>query len=213
MKITFAFILLNCCLLAFVAPKQDQPGEWISLFDGKTLNGWKVGDHPESFSVKDGMIKAHGDVAHLFYDGKVNNHDFKNFEFKADVMTMAGSNSGIFFHTTFQDSSWARKGYEVQINNTHTDWIKTGSLYGIDDVQDVLVKDSTWFNVHFTVQGKHVTVNINDKMVVDYTEPENPRRDPGAEERLISHGTFALQGHDPNSTVYFKNLMVKILPD
>ncbi len=213
MRTAFAFIFLSCCLLAFTTSKKNPNEEWVSLFDGKTLNGWKVGNHAESFSVKDGMIVAHGDVAHLFYDGKVHNHDFKNFEFKADVMTMAGSNSGIFFHTIYQDSSWARKGYEVQINNTHTDWIRTGSLYGIDDVVDAVVKDSVWFNVHFTVQGKHVVVNINDKTVVDYTEPENPRRDPGAEERLISHGTFALQGHDPGSTVYFKKIMVKVLPD
>ncbi|MBC7874292.1 MAG: DUF1080 domain-containing protein, partial [Ferruginibacter sp.] len=106
---------------------------WMSLFDGKSLDGWRVGANAQSFTVKDGAIVVNGNVAHLFYDGPVQQHSFKNFEFKADVMTLPGSNSGIYFHTVFQESSWPQKGYEVQVNNSHTDWRRTGSLYGIMD--------------------------------------------------------------------------------
>ena len=67
--------------------------------------------------------------------------------------------------------------------------------------------------LHVTVQGKRVIIQINDKTVVDYTEPENVKRDADDAERVISNGTFALQGHDPKSIVYFKNIMVKVLPD
>ena len=186
---------------------------WVSLFDGKTLKNWKVGDNAATFSVANGMIVVHGPTAHLFYDGEVSNHKFKNFEFKALVMTMPGANSGIYFHTGFQQGGWPAKGYEVQVNNSHTDWRRTGSLYGIDDVKEVFVKDSVWYTEHIIVQGKRVQIKVNDKTVVDYTEPENVARSAGDSLRKISNGTFALQGHDPKSIVYYKNIMVKILPD
>ena len=149
----------------------------------------------------------------MFYNGDVNGHVFKNFEFKAEVMTTPGSNSGIYFHTAFQQGGWPAKGYEVQVNNSHTDWRRTGSLYGIDDVKDVFVKDNEWYTEHILVQGKRVVVKINDKTVVDYTEPVELKRNGGDSLRRISAGTFALQGHDPKSKVYYKNLRVKILPD
>jgi len=208
-------IISAAIITAFIslsATNQHKKG-WVSLFDGKTLDGWKVGTNASSFSVVDGSIMVNGNVAHLFYDGPVQQHDFKNFEFKADVMTMPGSNSGIYFHTVYQESSWPKKGYEVQVNNSHTDWRRTGSLYAIQDVREVYVKDSVWYTERIKVKGKHISVFINNKQVVDYTEPEEVKRDKGMEGRLISSGTFALQGHDPKSKVFYKNIMVKVLPD
>ena len=205
----FISCLAMFSLVLFISAKQ--PSQWIPLFDGKTLNGWKVGANASTFSVENGMIVVHGPTAHLFYDGDVQQHNFKNFEFKASVMTTPGSNSGIYFHTQYQDSSWPKKGYEVQVNNSHTDWRRTGSLYGIEDVKEVFVKDNEWFTEYIKVEGKRVIVKINDKTVVDYTEPENVQRPAGDEGRVISSGTFALQGHDPNSKVYFKNILVKPL--
>ena len=211
--------LIYCCLalgcLSFVAIRNNHADEWISLFDGKTLSNWKVGDNANTFTVEDGSIVAHGPTAHLFYDGDVKQHNFKNFEFKADVMTTPGSNSGIYFHTIYQEKSWPGKGYEVQVNNSHTDWRRTGSLYGIQDVREVFVKDNEWFTEYIKVEGKRVIIKINDKTVVEYTEPANVNeiRSAGDKDRVLSNGTFALQGHDPNSKVYFKNIMVKPLPD
>jgi len=206
----FAFNpLLVCTILIFSSGIYAQSGNWIALFDGKSLDGWKVGENASTFSVDSGMIKVNGIVAHLFYDGPVNNHNFKNFEFKVEVMTKPHSNSGIYFHTQFQQSSWPEKGYEVQVNNSHTDWRRTGSLYGIQDVKEVIVPDNVWYTEYIKVVGKTVTIKINDKTVVEYTEPDNVDR----KGRVISNGTFALQGHDPGSTVYFRNIMVKVLPD
>ncbi|MEJ7685460.1 MAG: DUF1080 domain-containing protein [Segetibacter sp.] len=100
----------------------------------------------------------------------------------------------------------------MQVNNSHTDWRRTGSLYSIQDVREVLVKDNVWYTEYIKVQGKRVIIKVNDKTVVDYTEPENVQRSAGEAGRIISSGTFALQGHDPKSKVYFKNIMVKPLP-
>src|SRR6478736_5357270 len=97
------------------------------------------GDNAETFSVSDGKIVVHGKTAHLFYVGPVENHNFKNFEFKAQVMTMPGANSGIYFHTEYQQGGWPAKGFEVQVNNSHTDWKRTGSLYSVEDVKEQLV--------------------------------------------------------------------------
>jgi len=200
-------------LLAIISfTNGDTEPTWQSLFDGKTLNNWKVGDNAASFKVEDGSIVVNGQVAHIFYDGDISDHRFKNFEFKAEVMTTPGSNSGIYFHTEYQQGGWPKKGYEVQVNNSHTDWRRTGSLYGIEDVKEVYVKDNEWYTEYIRVQGKRIVIKINDKTVVDYTEPDDLQRSGGDSLRKISNGTFALQGHDPKSKVYYKNIMVKVLP-
>jgi hypothetical protein len=210
-KLSF-LLTVTACMLGGVVVAQKKSKEWISLFDGKTLNDWKVGDNAATFTVDSGMIIAHGNVAHLFYDGKAGDHNFKNFHFKAEVKTTPGSNSGIYFHTAFQQGGWPSKGYEVQVNNSHTDWRRTGSLYAIQDVKDVLVKDNEWYTEEIIVQGKKVTILVNGKAVVEYTEPDNAQRSKDMSGRVLSSGTFALQGHDPNSKVYYKNIQVKILP-
>ena len=207
--------VLGASYLIFLctAARHDPRADWISLFDGKSFSNWKVGANASTFTIENGAIVANGPVAHLFYDGDVGDHKFKNFEFKAEVMTTPGSNSGIYFHTIYQDEGWPAKGYEVQVNNSQSDWRRTGSLYGIQDVREVYVKDNEWYTEYIKVEGKRVIVKLNDKTVVDYTEPDNVKREKGNEGRVLSNGTFALQGHDPNSKVYFKNIMVKALPD
>ena len=209
-----SFALLIACLTVLLAAQKPNKDGWVSLFDGKTLNGWKVGKNASTFSVDSSCIGVHGPTAHLFYVGDVNNHVFKNFEFKAQVKTMPGSNSGIYFHTAYQEGGWPDKGYEVQVNNSHSDDTRTGALYDVVDVKERYVNDYVWFTEYIKVVGKRVIIKINDTTVVDYTEPAHPLRDTTSHAfRYISNGTFALQGHDPKSIVYFKDIMVKKLPD
>lgn len=203
-----SLILATICFLSAVSPSKKQ--KWIPLFDGKTLSGWKVGANAETFKVENGAIVVNGKVAHLFYDGDAGNHDFKNFELKLDIMTMPGSNSGVYIHTQYQESSWPKKGYEVQVNNTHTDWRRTAGLYAVQDVKEAPAKDNEWFTMHIVVKEKNIRVYVNKKQVVDYTEPANAVREKGMEGRLLSSGTIALQGHDPNSKVFYKNIKLKI---
>ncbi|GAB3497580.1 hypothetical protein GCM10027341_17880 [Spirosoma knui] len=212
MKIRFfaiaAVLLLGLSSLALIRPQADG---WVSLFDGKTLNGWKAAENPATFSVQDGAIVVFGPRAHLFYDGPVNNHNFKNFEWKAQVKTMPGANSGMFIHTAYQEKGWPSQGYEIQVNQTHTDWRKTGSVYALQDVKDVYVKDDEWYTEHIIVKGKNVTIKINDKVINNYTEPDSISRSNSG--KKLSSGTVALQGHDPKSKVMFKDIMLKVLPD
>lgn len=206
----FALLLISCTNVNKAG--KDSKNGWISLFDGTSLNGWKASENPATFHVENGAIVVNGPRAHLFYEGPVQNHDFKNFEFKAQVMTTPGSNSGMFIHTAYQENDWPSKGYEIQVNNSHTDWRRTGSLYAVQDVKEQVVKDNEWYTEHIIVQGKHITVKINDKTVVDYTEPDSLNAPGSTVTKKLSSGTVALQGHDPKSKVYFKDVMIKPLP-
>ena len=180
----------------------------------QVAGGWKAADHDECFKLQDGAIVAGGGpMAHLFYVGPIGNHDFKNFELKIEAQTKPGSNGGIFFHTEPQ-SGFLTKGYEAQISNTHTDKRRTGSLLIIKDILDTSpVKDDEWFEYHIVVSGKRIVLKVNGQTTVDYTEPENPERPQGRESRVLSHGQIALQAHDPNSTVLYRNIRIKVLPD
>lgn len=184
---------------------------WMALFDGKTLNGWKANENQETFSVEQGAIVVNGERSHLFYVGDGNNHDFKNFELKVDVMTFPNSNSGIYFHTQYQDEGFPAIGHEVQVNVSHTDWRRSGSIYGVVHVDTVPVKDNEWYTQHIIVQGNTVRILINGRLIVEYNEPSMPVA--ARTGRRISNGTFALQGHDPGSKVLFRNIQLKLLPD
>lgn len=204
-------LLVILFLFSFSTFSFAQKDGWVSLFNGKNLDGWKVSENPSSFAVVDGEIKIDGPRAHAFYVGDVNNGEFKNFEFMAEVKTMPKANSGIFFHTTYQETGWPNKGYEVQVNQTHSDWRKTGSLYSFNDVKEVFVKDGEWYTEHIIVKGDHVTVKINGKTVMEYIESEDKNRPANAGEKKIDKGTFALQAHDPESVIYYRNIKVKVL--
>lgn len=207
-KVLFLFCAFS--LLIVGNSYSQSSNDWISLFDGESLDGWKASENPETFSVEDGKIVADGPRSHLFYVGSVNNHSFKNFEFKADVMTTEGSNSGIYFHTEYQDEGWPSKGYEAQVNNTYEgDPRRTASLYGIDDIENPPATDGEWFTMYIKVEGKDITIKVDGETMVEYTEPDNVDR----EGRVLDSGTFALQGHDPDSKVYYRNIMVRPLPE
>jgi len=100
----------------------------------------------------------------------------------------------------------------VQVNQTHSDWRKTGSLYSFNDEKEQHVKDNEWYTEHIIVQGDKVTVKINGKTVMEYVESEDKNRPADAGEKKIDRGTFALQAHDPKSVIYYKDIMVKPLP-
>jgi hypothetical protein len=196
------------------APQPDEDG-WYSLFNGKDLTGWKVSeDNPDTFQVVNGEIVAHGPRAHLFYAGPLENANFTNFEWKCEIMTKPHSNSGMYFHTEYQADDWPQKGIEIQVNNSYDpDPRKTGSVYAIKDVMNNSpAKDNEWFTQHVIVDGRKVTVKVNDKVVNEWEQPESGRALRRLRDRRISSGTFALQGHDPESEVHYRKVLVKPLP-
>lgn len=207
--LALAIVTLSLCSMRNGVIADD----FVSVFDGKSLDGWKANERPECFTVVDGTMKLEGGMAHLFCvkDGFA---DLKNFEFKAEVKTLPGANSGVFFHTENRGPGGLKKGYEAQINTSfEKDPRKTGSLVDVKDLDKSPVPDGQWFEYHIIVSGKHITVNVNGKAVVSYTEEAKPVRKKGREERILSHGSIALQAHDPKSVTYFRNIQIKKLPD
>ncbi|MDA0833922.1 MAG: DUF1080 domain-containing protein [Planctomycetota bacterium] len=178
----------------------DADDGWITLFNGEDLTGWKISENGQ-FKVEDGKIVVSGPRAHLFTE-----EEFTNFEFTADVMTTPGSNSGLYFHTKFQETGWPEIGHEAQVNVTHTDPVKTGSLYNVVKLLETPAKDNEWWTQKIIVDGKHIQIFVNDEQVVDYVEPDDVEGS-----RKLSSGSFAIQAHDPDSVVYFKNIKVKVL--
>jgi len=184
--------------------KKEKQAGWILLFNGKNFDGWMMSDKDQAkWKVEDGKIVANGPRSHLF-----TKKQFKNFHFKAEVMTAPGSNSGIYFHTKFQKTGWPRYGYESQVNVTHKDPVKTGSIYNTVKRFKTPAKDNKWWTHEIIVKGKHVTVKIDGKKVIDYTEPPDKKGTV-----KLGTGNFALQAHDPKSVVYYRNIKVKPLPD
>jgi hypothetical protein len=232
-------LLLSTHSWAVDAPLSEEG--FVSLFDGKTLDGWMVGENANVFRVRDGMIVMEYPAgihspAHLFYVGDVNNHDFKNFDLRVDVMTFPAANSGIFFHTKYQESGWPKWGLECQINNSHRDWRRTGSLYGIrniswgpqrppEDNKEIVtilpkppVADNVWYAQEFIYQDGLITVKLDGKTMFEYKLPDADVQHKLSTGRTwLPRGTLALQGHPPMrdhaSKAYFKNIRVKPLPD
>jgi len=209
----FRTLLLSVAILLSLAatgPGQDKNEKGFkTIFDGKSFDGWKKAEeNPDTWTLQDGAFVAHGSRNHLYYVG--DEKPFVNFELKVDVMTDPGSNGGIFFHTQYQPTGWPKYGFEVQVNQTHTDWKKTGSLYNVVNVREQLVKDNEWYTYDIVVKDKHVTIKVNDKVAVDW-EQEPDRKAGEAATLILDKGTFALQAHDPKSVVRHKNIRVKRL--
>jgi len=169
--------------------------------------------------VQDGCLVADGPRSHLFYVGPVGKGDFRNFELLVEAKAERGANSGVFFHTAFQEKGWPGKGYEVQVNNSYlgrggyVERKRTGSLYAVRNIAKACVRDREWFRVRIRVVGDRVRVHVNGHLTVDYVQPARPARTANRAGRVLSRGTIALQGHDPQSVVRFRRVAVRLLAD
>lgn len=197
-----ALSLAGLCLAVVLAAATAQdtaptPGKdgWISMFDGKTLDGWKANEHPESWKVVDGAIVGDGPASHLFWMAR----ECENCEFRAEVKLNHSGNSGMYFRTAFGPAF--PKGYEAQVENTSPDPQKTGSLYGIARVTEQLIQDDTWWTQHIIAHGNHIVIKVNGKTVTDTVDDRN----------RYTKGYLALQQHNPGSIVQYRNLMMKPL--
>jgi hypothetical protein len=74
--------------------------------------------------------------------------------------------------------------------------------------------DGKWFDYHITVKGKKITLKVDGEVTAEFTEPADfdpataLKNMPG---RQLTSGTFAIQGHDPDSTCFYKDFMVRKL--
>lgn len=196
--------LLAAASLVLMSATSTAEEGFTPLFDGKTLDGWKVSENPGSFKVVDGAIVAHGPRGHAFYVGEFNDAKFADFELRLEALTKPNSNGGVFFHTNWVETGWPPNGYEIQVNNTQEDWRKSGGLYGVVD-NKLPFRDGTWMQYVIRVEKGVITASVNGKELVNHT-PE------GEENKLQKEGgAIALQAHDPGSEIHYKNIRIKPL--
>jgi hypothetical protein len=209
-------------LVALACAAEPESG-WRPLFNGRDLTGWEANADLGAFTVVDGVLKAHAthprNRGHLFFVGEGRGADekFRNFELVAVVRGEPGSNSGIFFHTdraTRDGVLHLKNGYELQLNSSPQEKRKTGSLYAVVDLDQSPVDESQWFTARLRVEGQRIQIWINEKQVIDYTEPPHPVRPPERAGRLLRRegGAIALQAHDDRSTFYFREIRIRPLP-
>ncbi len=195
--------------LLCLAAQTATAGEWVSLFDGSTLSGWIPVSHKPGachWDVKDGVIVGSGESG-MLYSPK---GDYKNFKFKAEVKISDGGNSGLYFRAPKPDGDFS-SGYEAQIDSTHRDPIRTGSIYGFMHIYKTIVPPDTWFTYEVEVVNKnwrglvvpHIKVTINGELLFEFIDRT----------KAWDKGYFAFQQHDPGSKVEIRKIEVMELND
>ena len=153
---------------AISQPAAEDGQGWVSLFNGRNLEGWKPqpGDAAK-WDVKDGILVGSGPgPGHLFSE----RGDYANFHFRVEARISDLGNSGQYFRAKFEGGF--PPGYEAQINSTKLDE-KTGSLYGLVPIQEMLVKPDEWFTQEVIADGNHIVILVNGNKVVDYVDRDN----------------------------------------
>jgi hypothetical protein len=197
-----AAALAGAALLPAQDAKKDSAAGWVKVFDGKSIADWKIGyakgvdESSSKWEVKDGVIVSSGKVSHLFTP----RGDYENFEVKAEIMVNEGGNSGFYFRTAFGPGFPA--GYEAQVNATHGDPVKTGSIYNHVKIFKQLHKPGEWFAYHLKVQGNRIWVTVNGELLYEYVDQKS----------TFSKGHFAFQQHHVGSEVRIRSLEVRELP-
>ena len=222
-------VLATASTLAAAELTEDMKKDgWVAIFDGKTLDGWKSNETKEGFKVENGCIVGFGDRNHLYFM-----EELGNFELKIDVKINKNGNSGVYIKSQWQDAAWPTTGFELQVNSSHSDPVKTGSLYNIIKMYKAPHGDDEWFTYYLTCKGNTLDVRVNDVLIYTYIQPEGGRRPGGSSyvpsgqggqpgqappiteqnKRISQKGYIALQQHDPGSIPSFKNIFIKKLPD
>jgi hypothetical protein len=205
-----AVLILTAAACATTSRNRDSEG-WVTILDAQSFHDWRVApgdargrkqvlasDPKENgkWDFRDGMLHSEGGVSHIFSP----RGDYENFDYKAEFKIKDKGNSGQYFRTAFGNSF--PRGYEAQINSTHADPKRTGSLYNFSNVTDMLVPPDTWFTQEIIADGNHIIIKVNDKVTVDYVDTKNS----------FMKGHFAFQQHNVGGEVWIRNVQVRELP-
>lgn len=192
-----------------------QAADFRPLFNGKDLTGWKM-TGPGRFVVEDGKMKTEGGMGLLFYEKE----KFGDCVIRVVFMTTGKSdNSGVVIRLPEPPPDpWygVHNGYEVQIDAGGDDWHTTGAIYSLSKVTSRPQKPSgEWNTMEIEIRGQVTRISLNGNLVNEFRgdQPVPERKqwyEPIRGPRPDS-GYIGLQNHDPNSTVYFREISVKSL--
>jgi hypothetical protein len=201
---------------AVPAPADDMNAGFTPIFDGSTLNGWKLlAGHGDGYLAQDGkIVLPAGGGGNLFYD-----EDLKDFTLRFEFMLEDGSNNGLCIRCPMTDKNTAYDGNELQIIDNNSErykdievWQKHGSLYNVFPAKTGALKPAGEWNLEeVTVQGRTVKVVVNGQTILDVnmddvTDPETIAHHPGLKRES---GYIGFLGH--NEPIQFRNLELKKL--
>ncbi len=205
---TFAVLLFA---LVFAAA---QSNGWVSIFDGKTMNGWKVmavhGGNGGLWEVKDGALVGNQEKDHK--GGLVGTEKkYSDFEIELEFKVDNPADTGLFLRTR-EDGM----GYQVTIDYHKDGYI--GSLYApaeggyiqINKSWESYFKKDKWNKLTARIEGQpaHVQAWLNGFKTIDFTD----NRD-----RFPREGYVGLQVHGgadawgDNSRARYRNIKIKEL--
>jgi hypothetical protein len=190
-----ALAIVVWATVAFNVSSAEVGSKWVSLFNGKDLNGWTV-HGKATWSVQDGVLVGIGGMGHIYTDVACSDFEAKGM-FRVTSQG-ATPNSGFYFRANppSDDLNGFPRGYEAQICNHgdgYTGWLwKPGTPTG--KATELLTKDGEWFSYRIRAVGAHIQFWINDKLVMTYDDVE------------YKTGHFAIQGYNPGMKVEAKEL-------
>ncbi len=215
-------LLLGGCqsLESLGLARPDQEGRWISLFDGKTLSGWKglVGNpysrekmSPEQLALAqseaDRTMRAHWSVQEgiLCFDGEGSHlctvDNFEDFILELEWKIEPGGDSGIYLRGCPQVQIW-----DIRQNPMGSGGLYNNQQGGSVPLLAVDREPGQWNHFRITMSDNTVSVLLNDKLVIKESPLENywerSREIPGS-------GQIELQSH--GSRLWFKNIRIKPL--
>ena len=203
-KYLFMFVIV-CTMVA--CKSKDYTGQWVSIKPGKSLKGWKTDGNKKDFGYEGDTLLMTGRST-LYYTDGIHESRFKNFELLAKIKTEPDAVAALWFH------SGNTSGYQVLINNTPSseERRKTGSLSCVRNIYKSMASDNHWFTLHVKVVEKHITIKVNDLLVVDYVEPDIPYRTEENNGMRLSQGTFAFTNYT-DRCVKMNEIQLRPLPD
>ena len=194
----------------------DEPG-FVSLFDGKTLQGWKlVGGKGPGYVVQDGKILCPADGGGNLFTEK----EYANFSFRFEFLLTPGANNGVGIRAPYEgDAAYA--GMEIQIlDDTDAQYVghirseqHHGSVYDVIPARTGYRKPpGQWNEEEITVRGRRITVTLNGVIILDndlsiVREAEVLKHHPGLSR---TSGHIGFLGH--GTRLEFRNIRVKELP-
>jgi hypothetical protein len=212
------FLKISFLLAMGVSPNfgAPEPG-FVSPFDGKDLNGWKlIGGHGPGYVVQDGRIVCPADGGGNLFTEK----EYGNFVLRFEFLLTPGANNGIGIRAPYEGDA-AYKGMEIQILDDSDQVYKGkirpeqyhGSVYDLIPARTGFRKPvGEWNEEEITANGRRITVKLNDVIILDASldiikEPKLLEKHPGA---ARTSGHIGFLGH--GSHVEFRNIRVKELP-
>ncbi len=212
--------LLLLFLFPFAAVSEDEAGEdeagFISLFDGKTLNGWTLArKRGAGYAVENGMLVCLEGGGGNLYSEK----EYANFAFRFEFRLEEGGNNGVGIRAPLEGVA-AYVGMEIQIlDDTAERYGKLlpaqyhGSIYKVFPAQQGhLKKTGEWNEEEILADGRRVRVTLNGAVIVDadldsVKDPAILKEHPGLANKK---GHIGFLGH--NHRVEFRNIRIKELP-